>query len=304
MTTTEKMALALTLVKEYAPENKPDNEIEAITWSEAGIDKILAAYNELKGTDAPAKELGEVYHRIEALRDIYNQAACEKHMKDVKQQHDGMMWVINNPHYRIIKIKHGKQADDFKEIKEKADRRVDLLKLKKFCGEKFGADATWAAKLHQAWLVFQARGVLDTVSEEVTPEEIKAAKVGGMSDDDAKKKVIGERFGKALKTFDQCDFVKRIDNMYQGGVSLMSNGRLEEFIVATVKAMIGDSEENKKYMPRLKDVRYILKVYTKRSRKDENTVEYVKEREFSDIIMDILRCRVCGIEYTDRVNVK
>lgn len=305
MTTTEKMAIAQALIQEYALDKKPTGDAEVIAWCSAGFDKILAAYNDVKGTDASAKEVGEVFKHIETLRDEYNKASRDKHYKDIKGKSESMMYAINNPHYKTIKIVHGKKNDNFKELRGEADKRIDLLKVNELCKGTFGAKSSWAAELHKTWLAFLARGVVETVNEEVKPEEIQAVKAGKkMSDEKAKQEIVGERFSIALKDFEQCDFVKSIDNKYQRGINLLSNSKLEEFLVNTVKAMIGDSEEMKQYMPRLRDVRYILKVYAKRSRKQENGIEYVKEKEFADMIMDILRCKVCGIDYTDIIKIK
>lgn len=299
-TTTKKLAVAVALLAEYEENKKPTGEVETIAWADDGVNKLLSTYNDLKNSDAPADEVGKVYARLTELRDVYNDAVKEKHYKDIKGKSDAMMFAIHNPHYRIIKIKHGSKKDNFKELREMADKRIDLLKLNEMCKGSFGAKQSWVAELHKAWLALLARGKLETLSEEVKPEEIQAVKAGKkMSDEKAKQEILGERFSAALKEFEQCDFVKSVDNKYQMGINLLSNGKLEERLVNTVKAMIGDSEETKPYMPRLRDVRYLLKVYAKRSKKKENGIEYIKEKEFADILMDMLRCNVCGIDYED-----
>lgn len=302
-TTTKKLAVAVALLAEYEENKKPTGEVETIAWADDGVNKLLSTYNDLKNSDAPADEVGKVYARLTELRDVYNDAVKEKHYKDIKGKSDAMMYAIHNPHYRIIKIKHGTKKDNFKELREMADKRIDLLKLNEMCKGSFGAKQSWVAELHKAWLALLARGKLETLKEEVTAAEIQAVKTANaskkMSDEKAKQEVLGERFSAALKEFEQVDFIKKVDNKYQLGIDILSNKKLEELLVSTVKAMVGDGEETKPYMPRLRDVRYLLKVYAKRSKKKENGVEYIKEKEFADILMDMLRCNVCGIDYED-----
>lgn len=303
MTTTEKLAIAKALMEEFSEAKKPSKSADAMTWCEAGIDKILSAYNDLKGTDAASKDVGEVYARIDALKVAYNEAACVHHMEEIKGQQNSMMYTINNPHFKIIKVKHGNKKNGFKESKDKADRRVDLLKLQEFCGGTaggFGADMKWIMTMTDTWIYFQTRGVIDGISEEITAAEISATKADSkMSDDDAKKQIMASRISKALTPHFGKEYADKV--AADGGIS---NGTLEKMLRKTVAQMLGSNEEMKQYMPRMRDVRYILKVYAKRSKKEENTVDYTKFREFADMIMDILRNKVCGVEYKDITRTK
>lgn len=304
MTTTEKLAIAKALMEEFSEAKKPSKSADAMTWCEEGIDKILSAYNDLKGTDAASKDVGEVYARIDALKAAYNEASCSNHMEKIKSQQQGsMMYAINNPHYRTIKIKKGTKNNGFQESKDTADRRIDLLKLQEFCGGTaggFGADIKWIMTMTDTWIDFQARGVIDGISEEITAAEISATKTGSkMSDDDAKKQIMASRISKVLTPHFGKEYADKV--AADGGIS---NGTLEKMLRKTVSQMLGDGEENKKYLPKMVDARYIVKVYAKRSRREENTVEYPKFKEFADIIMDILRNKVCGIEYKDITRTK
>lgn len=301
MTTQEKVAIALALVKEYAPEKKPSNAADAMTWCESGVDKILSAYNDLKGTDAASKDVGEVYARIDALKAAYNEAACSHHMEEIKSQQDSMMYAINHPHYRTIKIRKGTKNNGFQESKDTADRRVDLLKLQEFCGGTaggFGANMKWVTTMTDTWIAFQARGVIDGISEEITAAEISATKAdSNISDDEASKKIMAARISKVLTPHFGKEYADQV--AADGGIS---NGALEKMLRKTVSQMIG--EENKRYLPKMMEVRYIIKVYAKRSRKEENVIEYPKFKEFADMIMDILRNKVCGVEYKDVTRTK
>lgn len=303
MTTTEKLAIAKALMEEFSEAKKPSKSADAMTWCEAGIDKILSAYNDLKGTDAASKDVGEVYARIDALKAAYNESSCVHHMEEIKSQQGSMMYTINHPRYKIVKIKKGTKNSGFKESKDSADRRIDLLKLNEFCGGTaggFGADMKWVMTMTDTWTTFQAWGVIDGISEEITAAEISATKADSkMSDDDAKKQIMASRISKALTPHFGKEYADKV--AADGGIS---NGTLEKMLRKTVAQMIGSSEEMKQYMPRMRDVRYILKVYAKRSRKQENTTEYPKFKEFADMIMDILRNKVCGVEYKDITRTK
>lgn len=313
MTTAAKLVLAQTLVKEYAEENKPVRNFAAMKWAEEGVDKILEHYNELKGTDVAAKDLGEVFQHIETLRDIYNKASRNAYMITVSQQDDAMMFVINNPHYPIIKIQKGRKSNGFKESKEASSRRIDLLDLNNFCNHNnvwnstsktIGATGSWVSAMVRVWYLFQARGVIDTISAEYTETDIAAEKAKAkdgekISDAEAKKRINAARIHKAV----MLNFGESLANEISK-IGCVSNTMLEKELRKMAVEMLGDTEERKKYLPKLTDVRYILKVCAKRSKKEENTVEYVKLHEFSDIIMDVLRCRVCGVEYKDVTHTK
>ena len=266
-------------LENYDIEKAPTTPVECKSWLADGIDKGILVYNGMQGTDASVDAVNKVYKAIEALRDRYNGVVKQEYLKDLKTKPEPLMAAIRSPFYKTVRIKDDPKEDIKTITKEEVERRVNPIDLDKFCGKTTGKDHVWVARMKTLWLAFIARGIFEKLPDDASEETIK----------------------KALTDFEDCDFMKEVGNMKAVGVNLTSNTKLETRLSECVAAMIGEE-----YSPKLKDVRYILQVYTKRSTKkgEENTVVYCKEKPFADIIMDVCRRIVCNIDYKDSYKIK
>lgn len=264
-----------TYIEETAITKVPEKTDEAKIFLINSIDRGVGLYNTMMGTEASADDVNKTFAHIKGLEEKYNSLSKNEKMKDLKGKRNTMMSAIKSPFYPTVRVRNGKKDDPTIKT-ENVERRINLIELNKLCGKDgMGKDTSWITKQKGLWLHFIARGIYDKLPDDVGEEIAK----------------------KALTDFSDCDFMK---NMKE---ELTSNGKLEIALKQLITAMVGEE-----FKPKMKDVRYIMQAVCKRSNKagkeNENTITYVKEKGFSDLILDVLRRIVCSVEYKDDYKVK
>lgn len=296
-------ASAKAFLATYDISGLPKDNREALVWLAQGISDGILAYNAIQGTDVSVSVSNEVDNRLNDLRGKYNGVSKAIYIEDIRQIADplkAMMTAIHNPFYETISIVDiPVEGQLSKRESRSAKKRIGLLDLDKKI-KNIGKNSTWTSKLNKAWLMFLSRGIIEAVETDVKPDNIEAARKAdwaqGMSDDDIKREIVARRYETALAKMES-NTSNRIITQYRAGNFVLDNSSLEKILKDLFVDMIDLGESNKQYSPKMADVRHIKQLFFKAG-KVENQVKHCKENQFANLIMDVLRCRVEGVEYS------
>lgn len=297
-------ALAKVFLANYDLSSLPKDNREALVWLTQGIADGLLAYNAIQGTDVSISVSNSVDTRLNDLRGKYNGISKAIYLEDIRQISSdplkAMMTAIHNPFYETISIVDiPVEGQPPKRESRSAKKRIGLLDLDKKI-KNIGKNSTWTSKLNKAWLMFLSRGIIEVVETDVKPENLEAARKAawaqGMNDDTIRREIVARRYESALEKMDST-VTNHIISEYRAGNFVLDNKSLEKILKDLFVDIIDLGEANKQYAPKMADVRHIKQLFFKAG-KVENQVKHCKETQFANLIMDVLRCRVEGIEYS------
>lgn len=296
-------ALAKVFLANYDLSSLPKDNREALVWLTQGIADGLLAYNAIQGTDVSISVSNSVDTRLNDLRGKYNGVSKAIYIENIRQISDplkAMMTAIHSPFYETISIVDiPVEGQSPKRESRPVKKRIGLLDLSKKI-KNIGKNSTWTAKLTKAWLMFLSRGIIEVVETDVKSENLEAARnadwAQGMNDDGIRREIVARRYESALTKMEST-VTNHIVSEYRAGNFVLSNSALEKILKDLFVDIIDLGEANKQYAPKMADVRHIRQLFFKAG-KAENQVKACKETQFANLIMDVLRYRVEGVEYT------
>lgn len=297
-------ASAKAFLTTYDLASLPKSNREALVWLTNGITDGILAFNAIQGTDISVSVSNDVDSRLNDLRSKYNGISKAIYIENIRQISSdplkAMMAAIHNPFYETISIVDVPMEGQSSKIEPRiVNKRIGLLDLSKKI-KNIGKNSTWTSKLTKAWLMFLSRGIIEVVEKDIAPDNIAAAHKAewaqGMTDDDIKREIVARRYESALSKMES-NISNQIITQYRAGNFILSNNHLEKILKDLFVDMIDLGESNKQYSPKMADVRHIRQLFFKAG-KAENQVKSCKENQFANLVMDVLRYRVEGVEYT------
>lgn len=265
--------------EKYSTEKTPEATDEAKIYLVTAIEDGVKLYNSLISSDeAKAEDTVKVFKAIKSFEDKYNSLSKDEYMRDKKVAPEGaMMAAIKDPTYAAVRVRNAKDDDGNPKLaNDTVNKTINLIALHKFCGG-IGVDTGWVNSAKKLWMLLIARGVFEKLPDDASEETIK----------------------NALTSFVDCDFMKTTAKMKALGKSLTSNTKILEKLAELINRMIGED-----FKPLTNDVRFILQTYCQKDRRNEATVKYCTEKGFADILLDVCRRMVCGIQYKDSFKLK
>lgn len=302
-------ASAKVFLASYDLSNLPKDNRAALVWLTQGITEGLLSYNAIQGTDISVSVSNDVDKRLDDLKGKYNGISKAIYLEDIRQISSdplkAMMTAIHNPFYETISIVDiPVEGQPPKREARPVKKRIGLLDLDKKI-KNIGKNSTWTSKLKKAWLMFLSRGIIEIVEKDVKSENLEAARKAdwaqGMSDDDIRREIVARRYESALTKMEGT-VTNHIVSEYRAGNFVLSNSALEKILKDLFVDIIDLGEANKQYAPKMADVRHIKQLFFKAG-KVENQVKHCKETQFANLIMDVLRCRVEGVEYSFDIKI-
>lgn len=237
---------------------------ELRTAAEIGAEAYNNAMLEEKFSDA-----AKLATDIDELVKEYNSIMQNITFKACKDSDDPMLAAVTKLEYGVIAAKDQKSEDSKVPVKIIVDKvkQIDLAKLHKFCGG-IGNDQNWIYMVENFNFVMTAR-----IAKElgVSPERLKE-----ISDSYAMSKIAR-------------DMGSSVD-----GADPTSNTQIQEKVSQCVEAMIG-GEFAKKIVSR--DAKYLIRVYSGKSRKTSLTVKCSNHNYMRGYMMDICHHLVTGKPY-------
>lgn len=302
-------ASAKAFLTSYDMANMPKDNGQALTWLTQGIAEGLLAYNAIQGTDISVSVSNDVDNRLNDLRGKYNGVSKAIYIENIRQISSdplkAMMTAIHDPFYGTISIVDIPVEGQLpKREARPVKKRIGLLDLDKKI-KNIGKNSTWTSNLKKAWLMFLSRGIIEVVETDVKSENLEAARKAdwaqGMNDNDIRREIVARRYESALAKMDST-VTNHIISEYRAGNFVLDNKSLEKILKDLFVDIIDLGEANKQYAPKMADVRHIKQLFFKAG-KVENQVKHCKETQFANLIMDVLRCRVEGVEYSFDIKI-
>ena len=223
--------------------------------------------------EAKAKEYNDAYQagkfeeankaneEVKNLVNEYTGIVRDMCFEDCKNSDDAMLTAVRTLTYQTIKAK----ANTVEGVNvpvlqiEDAERVIDLLRLKKFCGGKLGADENW-------------EHIIQKMNFTLTAQKCKDLGI------DPKR--VNDSYS-----------MSEIARQYDLGKNPASNTNLLKTLNLVVSAMLGEG-----YKATSHDVNYLTSIYSKKSRK-ALTVACANHRYLTAYICEICHRIVTGASY-------
>lgn len=244
-----------------------EEKIVNLTTIRAKAEEAAKAYNEAyqsgKFDDAKKRE-----EEVKNLVNEYTGNVREMCFEDCKNSDDAMLTAVKTLSYVTIRAKMNPVegvAVPVMQI-EDTEKVIDLLKLKKFCGGKLGANENWDHMIQKMNFTLTAQ----------------------------KCKDLGIDPKKVHDSYSMSEIAKQ----YDLGKNPASNTNLLKTLQVIVTAMLGEG-----YKATSHDVNYLTSIYSKKSRK-ALTVACANHRYLTAYICEICHRIVTGASYDVQYKVK
>lgn len=254
---------------------------DTMKWCMHSIEQGISLMNEIH-RNVPDYNLAKMMDELKKLGKEYNNAAAFAHYAKCRAFDNPIMGAIEHPTYLTTKISEvfNKEGEDRYKV-EMVNKGIDLVTLHDKCKDvkKCGENDLWIYNMGTILMLMIVRGI-----KEKFPDNTDAAKA------------------EALKTFNETYKIKKIvEGLEIEGEDETSVGKLTKALREMITMMIGEEYGNKAHKA---DVRFLYQVYCMGDRRNDDTVKYLSEKEFSKKILAVLRRIVKNEQYKDSYKKK